>query len=1825
MGNKKYILLLILALSSYFIHGQCSPDVTPPSITCPGNITAACPHLIGNIFPFQTSITPTTSDNCGAIVLQTYILTGATNLSSATNGINDASNETFLAGTTTVNYTIQDAAGNEATCNFTVTINDFTAPSVACPIDLTLDNSPGSCYAEVTQNELGFPVSFDNCNGISTVPTGITLIDAPDPLPDYYEFPIGTTTVDWIIRDLAGNENTCTQTVTVIDNEAPTTVCPADITVNTAPGQCDAYVSIPLITASDNCTISTIVNDYNNNGADASDTYPIGTTAVNFSVTDTANLVTTCTLNITVVNTQAPTLTLNGASPMTIEACNIYNEPGATAIDSCFGDISSSIVIDNSALDLNMVGSYDITYTVTNANGVATQIIRTVNVVDTTAPSLTFVGPNPLNIGDCSTYTELGATAIDPCFGDISASVVIDNSNVDTSTIGSYIVTYNVTDASGNAASQIIRTVNVVDISGPIITLTGDDPQIIEACDVYIDIGATAIDPCFGTDYTSSIIHDSSTLDTSTPGTYSVTYNVIDAEGNPGLEVIRTVTVVDTTGPIISLIGDNPQIVEACSPYTEQGALANDPCIGMDYSSSIIIDASAVNTNVVGSYNVTYNVVDSEGNPATEVIRVVTVVDTTLPTLVCPSDIVVDNDNGLCSAVVNYTISTSDNCPGEILTQTDTTGYTSGDAFPVGTTILEYTVTDPHGNSDTCSFSITVNDIEAPNIICQDFSIQLDPSTGLATILASDIDDGSTDNCSFTLAISQDTFDCSHIGPNTVTLTTTDANGNSSNCDATVTITDAAGNPSVTISTPLVTICQNQEITFTATPVNGGTTPNYQWQINGTDVIGETGDTLTTSILNDGDAVTVIMTSTASVCAQPQTSNTITISVNDYNAPADAGSDVTNTNCIDTTISLNGSAVNGINAIGTWTVTSGQVSGFSFSDANSPTSDFTGDIGETYTLTWSIDNPEPCLDTSDSITITFIGCNALDFDGVDDNITFRDNYNLNAAFSIEVWVKSDLQNGAIQTILSKRETTNLVTGYDLRLVDNVVSFHWNNGQSLSSGSIEITNNRWYHIAVTYDGAEYSLYIDGVFIDSVNDTNKPIDNTVDCIAGAMDQTINAPFFPENYFEGGLDELRIWDVALTESQIRKMMNQEVTAINPTTLVADGGLYGKEVPLAISGLNWNDLNGYYQMNQNTDLSGGNLISISNSAINGVLRYMTTLQPETAPLPYKSVSDGAWTNSSTWLYGSSQAIPNSMGIDGSTMVDWNIVRSSHNISSGNTNVTVLGLEVNANTLRIENTDPTDGQFLRVTDYLKINGTTTVLKLVGESQLLQDVGSVVDYVGTGKLHRDQQGTNNFYNYNYWGSPVSTDGNLYTIGNSLYDGLQPVQWTSSYDGIGSSTPVTMSRRWLYLYENYPVNSYADWVSINETNTVTVPLGFLMKGSGTTNPDQNYTFVGQPNNGEYNTPITANYEALVSNPYPSAIDAHAFINDNSASTLGTIYFWEHYTTNDTHVIFDYQGGFAAYNLTGGNAAISPPEISGLGTPSKIPERYIPVGQGFNVRGNGTGGSVIFNNDQRIFVKEAVTGTLDNGSVFMRGHNDANNRPEEAPIQRVRLDFIAPNGALRPIMLGFTPNNQATDGYDYGYDALNTEDLPYDMSWLIEDEPYIIQGVGAFDETKRYPLGIYMDAFGAFEISLRSLENFETPITVYVYDTMLDTYTPINSFNFMTTIESGDHLNRFYITFLPNGSLSTVENHVESIMVSYLNDSQSIYVKTPRSIHVETVSLLNMLGQTVRTWDVNTVNQDSAIRLPVKRIAEGHYIIQVVSTEGKTSKKVVVSMQ
>ena len=171
----------------------------------------------------------------------------------------------------------------------------------------------------------------------------------------------------------------------------------------------------------------------------------------------------------------------------------------------------------------------------------------------------------------------------------------------------------------------------------------------------------------------------------------------------------------------------------------------------------------------------------------------------------------------------------------------------------------------------------------------------------------------------------------------------------------------------------------------------------------------------------------------------------------------------------------------------------------------------------------------------------------------------------------------------------------------------------------------------------------------------------------------------------------------------------------------------------------------------------------------------------------------------------------------------------------------------------------------------------------------------------------------------------------------------------------------MSSFWLYTYVNGP-NDGTSWLSIDETATLNTTEGFTIKPGVVSG--KSYTYTGSPNDGTITSSLTGTNYSLLGNPYPSALDANQFIEDNAVTNstiLGTIYFYE--AGSETDYAIGDDGGYATYNFSGGvGVGSTSTEVGG-----KTPQQYIPVGQGFFVSGN-SGGTVTFNNAQRALQTE-----------------------------------------------------------------------------------------------------------------------------------------------------------------------------------------------------------------------------------------------------------------
>jgi hypothetical protein len=218
-------------------------------------------------------------------------------------------------------------------------------------------------------------------------------------------------------------------------------------------------------------------------------------------------------------------------------------------------------------------------------------------VADTTVPVITLLGDATVTIEVGSDYTDDGATASDNYDGDITDDIVVVNP-VDTDVVGTYTITYNVSDAAGNAATEVTRTVNVVDTTVPVITLLGDATVTIEVGNDYTDAGATASDNYDG-DITDDIVVVNP-VDTDVVGTYTITYNVSDAAGNTAVEAIREVIVENSL-----TIGDD--LVKSINiypnPFSEKVIISSESLV--DVSVYNILGSEVLKEKSVNELNTT--------------------------------------------------------------------------------------------------------------------------------------------------------------------------------------------------------------------------------------------------------------------------------------------------------------------------------------------------------------------------------------------------------------------------------------------------------------------------------------------------------------------------------------------------------------------------------------------------------------------------------------------------------------------------------------------------------------------------------------------------------------------------------------------------------------------------------------------------------------------------------------------------------------------------------------------------------------------------------------------------------------------------------------------------------------------------------------------------------------------------------------------------------------------------------------------------------------------------------------------------------------------
>jgi hypothetical protein len=203
--------------------------------------------------------------------------------------------------------------------------------------------------------------------------------------------------------------------------------------------------------------------------------------------------------------------------------------------------------------------------------------------------------------------------------------------NVNSAFRSQYTLSYNVKDAVNNMAITRTRTVIIINNLPPVITLNGADSMTWEAAVPFVDPGARAWDVIEG-DITSRIaVSGPLNVSAASTSVFTLTYNVVDSSGLNAITKTRQVQILDTTIPVITLLGNATYYQQAATPYVDPGATAYDTLNGNITPQIVVSNPVVTNVPAGTRFVVTYNVRDAAGNKVVQVNRTVIIVDTIWP------------------------------------------------------------------------------------------------------------------------------------------------------------------------------------------------------------------------------------------------------------------------------------------------------------------------------------------------------------------------------------------------------------------------------------------------------------------------------------------------------------------------------------------------------------------------------------------------------------------------------------------------------------------------------------------------------------------------------------------------------------------------------------------------------------------------------------------------------------------------------------------------------------------------------------------------------------------------------------------------------------------------------------------------------------------------------------------------------------------------------------------------------------------------------------------------------------------------------------------
>ncbi len=600
----------------------------------------------------------------------------------------------------------EDACGNIDSCSVNVTLNDTIPPVVECPEN---DSIPLNENCVVLIPRYSFNTLSDNCTDstqliVTQLPLAGTAITE-------------NTTVTLYAQDLSGNMESCSFEVIPYAIEFDEISCPSDTTIY-VDENCDA--AIPELEPEINfASCSEFTNSYTWEQSPSADSIVgVGTYPVTLNVFREQELVQSCTINITVEDNTPPAIACPEDDVVSVdEDCEYTLEDYTSQIevsDNC--TVTEEITLTQVPIAGTLLEGHGTVQTIWIYAEDAYQNIDscsfTVTLEDNIPPVVACPDDQELPLNEV-------CEIVIPSFGFVSSSdncTLTENLEVTQSPIAGTVVTettqitLTATDEAGNSSSCSFNVIPIITDVTTVVCPDDINADADENCEYVIPELNPVINPASCTELENFTVIQSPVAGTVIGlGNTSVTIEVYEGE-----ELIETCTVnisvednsIDVRCPDDVTLEANAQCQVEVPDFTSEIEITEN-CTAID---DVVVTQSPVAGTLVGlgTTTVTITVSDESGNTANCSVDV-TVVDSTNPTIVCPANIELEAQPGICEAeVLIESPVVDDNCEIEsIINNFNNTANASG-TYPIGETTVVWTVTDASGNTAECEMTVTV-------------------------------------------------------------------------------------------------------------------------------------------------------------------------------------------------------------------------------------------------------------------------------------------------------------------------------------------------------------------------------------------------------------------------------------------------------------------------------------------------------------------------------------------------------------------------------------------------------------------------------------------------------------------------------------------------------------------------------------------------------------------------------------------------------------------------------------------------------------------------------------------------------------------------------------------------------------------------------------------------------------------------------------------------------------------------------------------------------------------------------------------------------------